>query len=613
MVTIPRYTGSLGSAPIRSSRRITTGTAGSDALMNLGKTLTDGLSAFTEQKIAMTAKLRDQEIKNRHLLAGAETNQWIEDTKQRFNERNDYEMFQSIYNKDFEKHKKEILKKHFTVGDVVDEVAWNSYQADLATLGVTGKVEINSIASKKRNHKTITAYETSTSSELRGIQNAATETIAVAKYKSWFYNTFKPAQDNFVFANYELQSSLDTVKNAINEKKALFSISGDGKIPVYTNAYGEEAIDAAKVASELSDPTFEYTDIDNNTVSVNDPTRRSLIKKYQDIAIAQKNNDSLEKTKIATADETGFTNEIIKMKNGKADPSILDRIQTNKTLDSAQKEGLVNFYQNMIANDQSSDLSDTNQGKSMYVVLDSMVGSGAINYDNPKEMKLIQDAYIKNLLDQSTFDKLNNKALEVQTDKGKYIQDRLNRASVALARELGKTDIVEQMARIASSTIMTEEDKVFALSSLIGDDPDGVIIFEMQNNLEQIIREAYDKGMNIDNFIFNRKSPEYVIDNLVEVYNDRKFEQVKNRDEQMAKGLLESYGDFIGFGQDFRIRPTEYLNTLNYEVPTELKARDGETITEYFTRIEDLENVKGSKFGITYLPDTLDVSSLKLE
>jgi len=613
MVTIPRYTGSLGSAPIRSSRRITTGTAGSDALMNLGKTLTDGLSAFTEQKIAMTAKLRDTEIKSKHLLAAAETNQWIEDTKQRLEQRNDYEMFQSMYDKEFEAHKKEIAKKHFTVGDVRDDVAWNSYQADLATLGVDGKVEINAIANRKRNHKTITAYETSTTSYYNAIQNSKTETVAISKYKEWFYNVYTPSVESSVFAGYEMSKSLDTIKTSINEKLALFSVSENGKTPVYTNAYGKEAIDAGLVAAKLSDPEFTYEDVDGKEVAIGNEDRQDLIKKYQNIATSQTNNDNLEKAKKSEKSENEFTDRIIKMKNGGSNPNILSEIANDANLNSAQKEGLVNFYNSMLANDQTTDLSDTTEGKNMYIVLDSMVASGAINYDKPKEMKLIQDAYVKNLIDQSSFDKLNNKALEVQTDKGKYIQDRLNRASVALARELGKTDMVEQLSKIASNTVMSEQERAFALSSLIGDDPDGVIIFEMQNNLEQIIRGAYDKGMNIDNFIFNRKSPEYVIDNLVEVYKERKFENIKTRDEEAAKSLLQSYGDFIGFGQDFRIRPTEYLKSFDYEVPTELKAKDGETITEYFTRIESLKGVKGSKFGITYLPDTVDVSSLILE
>lgn len=75
MVVIPRYQSSLGSAPIRSGRRITTGTGAASGLAELGKTISEGLNSYSEQKIALTAKLRDQEIINKSLLADAEAKQ----------------------------------------------------------------------------------------------------------------------------------------------------------------------------------------------------------------------------------------------------------------------------------------------------------------------------------------------------------------------------------------------------------------------------------------------------------------------------------------------------------------------------------------------------------
>ena len=109
MVTIPRYEGSLGSAPIRSGRNLSTGISGATSFTEFGQNLAEGLNSFNKTKIELTAKIRDQEIRNRGLLAGAEFSNWLTDTQERYAKRDDYEMFGSLYEKDLEKIKKSIF------------------------------------------------------------------------------------------------------------------------------------------------------------------------------------------------------------------------------------------------------------------------------------------------------------------------------------------------------------------------------------------------------------------------------------------------------------------------------------------------------------------------
>ena len=289
MVRIPRYEGSLGTSPIRSGRNIRTGTSGANALMNLGKEIQQNLNQFGEQRIALQQKIRDQEIRNKGLLAQAETNQWIEDQKQRFEARDDYEMYGSLYDKDVEVWRKELKKKHFTLNGVVDEIAWNAHLADMSTQFVTGKIEINKIAKKKFNHTTITAYETTTSDAIRNIGNATSVAQAQSLYRTYeaIYNEHK---DNDIFEPAAINKSFENVKKRTNEQLALFAI-GNGTLPTYQNEFGDTTLNAREIASTLGDENFTFTDVDGNSVPITSELRQELITNYTTLATTQSQND----------------------------------------------------------------------------------------------------------------------------------------------------------------------------------------------------------------------------------------------------------------------------------------------------------------------------------
>jgi len=104
----------------------------------------------------------------------------------------------------------------------------------------------------------------------------------------------------------------------------------------------------------------------------------------------------------------------------------------------------------------------------------------------------------------------------------------------------------------------------------------------------------------------NVASENYIVDDIIEVYENKKFDAIQSAADEEAQLLLKEK-EYLGFGDnEFRIKPKLYLNTLNATIPTEYAAKDGETIEEYVDRV----GIISTPFGIQYFPDTVDVSSL---
>tara|TARA_R100000995_G_C3484650_1_gene126457 strand:+ start:10656 stop:12500 length:1845 start_codon:yes stop_codon:yes gene_type:complete len=603
MVRIPRYEGSLGSSPIRSGRNIRTGTSGANALMNLGKEIQQNLNQFGEQKIALQQKIRDQEIRNKGLLAQAETNQWIEDEKQRYEARDDYEMFGSLYEKDVEVWRKELKKKHFTLNGVVDEIAWNAHLADMSTQFVTGKIEVNKIAKKKFNHKTITAYETTTSDAIRNIGNSTTVAQAQSFYRT-YEATYLDYKNNEIFDPDTLNTAYENVKKRTNEQLALFAI-GNGTLPTYQNEFGDTTLNAREIASQLGDKNFNFTDVDGNSVPITSQFRQDLITNYTTLANTQSQNDEAERNRLANADNSTLTNKIIDMKkNNKLEENYIDDVRDSNAT-PARKDQLVDDYLALQTN-MDQPYVDTQAGRNTEVVLNNLIDSGAISYNDPNEMALISNAYIQNLIDQETYNSMQDKAENVAREKGKIYVKKTIAAARTIAKRLGNQNLFELMEEIQQDTETAPEDRMNSMMALLDSNADHLLIYEAVNNMNEIVEGAVKKGIPIDDLLTNVASENYIVDEIIEVYENKKFDAIQSAADEEAQLLLKDK-KYLGFGEnEFRIKPKLYLNTLNATIPTEYAAIDGETIEEYVNRV----GVISTPFGIQYFPDTVDVSSL---
>ena len=537
------------------------------------------------------------------MLAQAETNQWIEDQKQRFEARDDYEMYGSLYEKDVEVWRKELKKKHFTLNGVVDEIAWNAHLADMSTQFVTGKIEINKIAKKKFNHTTITAYETTTSDAIRNIGNATTVAHAQSLYRTYeaIYNEHK---DNEIFEPAEINKSFENVKKRTNEQLALFAV-GNGTLPTYVNEFGDTTLNAREIASTLGDEDFTFTDVDGNSVPITSELRQELITNYTTLANTQSQNDTAERNRLADADNSTLTNELIDFKQSKKlDENYIDRVR-DSDLTPARKDQLVNDYLALQTN-MDQPYVDTQAGRNTEVVLNNLIDSGAISYNDPEEMALISNAYIQNLIDQETYNSMLNRAENVQREKGKIYVKKTIAAARTIAKRLGNQDLFQLMEEIQQDTGTAPADRMTSMMALLDSNADHLLIYEAVNNMNEIVEGAVKEGIPIDDLLTNVASDNYIVDDIIEVYENKKFEAIESAAEQEAQEMLKEK-EYLGFGDnEFRIKPALYLNTLNATIPTEYAARDGETIEEYVDRV----GVISTPFGIQYFPDTVDVSSL---
>ena len=510
-------------------------------------------------------------------------------------------MFGSLYEKDLEKIKKLIKKKHFMIGKDYDEIAWNAYQADLAVASVTGKIEINKIATKKFNYNTILAYEQDTNNTITQIANATSNASAKSIYSTWFNGTHSQSVQNEIFENVKMAENLLKVKTMVNEQLMLTSINKDGMKPIYTNSFGDQLIDASAV------------DIDGNSVSINNPDRQALISSYQTKANAQKTNDNNERNRLELQSKDKFTDAYIVMaKNKKINSNYLDSVKNDPYLSPAAKQTFTENYMQLeksLATD-AIDYTETEAGRNTYITLKSLVDTGAINYNNNDEMQLLHNAFINNYIDKTNYDSLVDKAEEVQTTRGQIITKKLNNATKAVARTLGQDSFLDQFQEIAQNNTLQPDEARNAMMALLDSNADFILIFEMANNLEEIVSQAEKEGVNIDNLLSNPAHPSYVIADIVKVYQEEKLNKDRILTTQESDNLIKQYGNFIGLGNEFRIKPSAYIKSLDYKIPDELVAKENETISEYTKRVG--RNVQ-DRFGVKYYPSTLDVSSLAFD
>jgi hypothetical protein len=596
MVTIPRYTGSLGSAPIRSSRRITTGTAGSDALMNLGKTLTDGLSAFTEQKIAMTAKLRDQEIRNKGLLAGTDMSQWIEDTKQRYSDRDDYPMFQSMYNKDYETQKNFIKKKHFTYNGVLDEVAWNAYQSDLAVSGVTGKIEINKIYNQKRNKETELAFQGNLEVISRDINNATSPAKISELYQriNAFYSDYE--RESIFDTQVLATSKTTTLNNLLNKSMILQTYSEEG-LPTYINPDGKSAFDWGAIAARLQDPNVKITNLQGQNIDATNPLRESLAKDLQQRDQIQKNSDSVRLNYLQKKDLEQVNEALadsLQKNTVSQDRDVLVDLVQRSNLTEDNKVNKIELIDRHARGEETAKISKNSaqteqEGKENFIKTEVLVNSGI--FDTEEEINIIKEMAFDGAFGNEDWGKLVDKAIELADERNSWKKDLYKQGITNLLKSMGVKNVDPQSPLLALTggidAIMTKDDAV-----------NGIKRFDF-NNLQSAAVREFDRllisgekaGFSYDSMLVDIESPNYLPTKIAKIYTQNMNEAMQ---EEFNSQILsyEDVGDTrVFYAEKYFVDPKDYTasglvsNNVNVDVPPR---NEGETVADYIDRIRPM-------------------------
>jgi len=355
MVTVPRYTGSLGRDPIRSGRTLKTGTAGAEALMQLGSTLSNELLAYNERKIEIEKQFRETEIKNKGLRAYADTQAAILSAEDYLRTQSDYKTFDSEYKKRWKRNTDRIVKDHFTSNGVFDEYAFRQYEANHGNLAyVDGLQKVNNLINERRIAETITSFDTATKVGLESLDRSKTKFELETNYKILTeelnaYNGILSAD-----AVIETKNNIEATAN----RKILLLQSGGGTLPTMTDPLGNQRTDWGLMFDNLNNKIGEYTDINGNVLTVDSDAYQSTLDFLKEQSVNQqwriateieRNNNDLFETNYKKVLNEGLTvSEINKLSFSKDGEGV--------RLKQSLSDLAMNKYQGLIPNESDVDI-----------------------------------------------------------------------------------------------------------------------------------------------------------------------------------------------------------------------------------------------------------------
>jgi hypothetical protein len=278
MVTVPRYTGSLGRDPIRSGRTLKTGTAGADALMKLGNTLSNELFAYNERKIEIDRRLRDQEITDKGLIASADTQTALASFEEYAKTVDDYNLLSPEYEKRWKRNTDRIVKNHFTSNGVFDEYAYKQYEAKYGNfLYVDGLQRTNSIKYEKRVNQTKNAFNTLVNT---GIDSFNNSTSAVGLSSA--YTTVSNEIDSYrnILPAENIIEAKNLIEQAANRKTVLIQAGYDLPENSYIDPFGEVKKDYIQIYENLQ--KGEFLNSDGKPFDKSDPVFKALLDEMND-------------------------------------------------------------------------------------------------------------------------------------------------------------------------------------------------------------------------------------------------------------------------------------------------------------------------------------------
>ena len=592
---IPRYTGNVGSAPIQSGRTLTTGTGSAQGMVNLGQSMLDAVSTFAAQKVAHTAKMRDQEILDLSTMSEGESMMAANDFNFSLETRKDYKNFLPEYDTLWDKHTKKLKKDKFTNNGVFDEIAWNRYLPNHQKTFMEGKVNVQAAISKARNAQSVTAYNTNFNQTEVKLETATSTAQVVGNWNDWKNNTFTNYKGLATFDQGTLDTGYDALFKKANTQMMLMQSGEDGKTPIYQNPNGKTVTDWSKVAERAADPTVTMVDVEGNKLTVDDPARKEFISNAIALSNEQEGFDQSQRTENMRTDNNNFNNRLIGIYRGNVDDNFLKDLEDNNTIDGPTKKTLASAYSTAVnARNEGKPYYDTIEGKKTESLVTAMVLSGMIDTEEEKStiIKLAADGMIS----PDTARSLTSDIEKYQKDKNNHKLIMYRNAVKTVMKAAGAPpDVLSQMDMLES---LSEADLMTQISSIMGSNmtPNA---YKAVNNLTLLIAEGEKKGLTMNDMLMNPKSPAYLMNDLVQVYTDKAKEENIRNFELKAKGTNAYIMEDAKFG-NYKIDPVGWANYVesqggtaqNIQVPPR---EENEPINTYLLRLQKFNNKQAAE------------------
>lgn len=591
MVVIPRYESTLSSAPINSGRRLTTGLSGANSLVNFGQQLSNDLNVYATQKIEIAARQRDREIENMSLLSASENKLFIDNKVKEYESRVDYKTFRTDYEKSVEKHIKDIKKKHFTVDNVFDEIAFKRYEPLMYADLVEGSVKVNTVYTQKFNYETITVHNQSVEDYYDKINQLNSINAIRGHYKFFNTNVMDSAFNNNIFEPDGLNTQNQKIIDETNKKLILLQ-TGGGKMPTRKNINGETVIDYRQAALVLSQEDFEYVDIDGNVIKSQDSLVQSVLENYESRATAQENNDKVAKELFQNKNNNKFNTDILNMRtDGKIDDNFPDAVRdaVNKEQISGDAgKNLLDSYNTFLEEKIEGKVEswETEEGEKYEDYVNLLLFNGEI--DSQSEWDNLIVAAVASGLLENDITKINNK--KNLYDENKQARAEANKNAIESAENLIKRSFgVDDTTRLVFRQQGVQE----GFEVVKNANPNELISYRAINNLNELVIAGLKKNIPIQEMLSDRTSSNYIIEDLITLYktdlNNLKETEFANLATGQIQGFFNSENNNL---ESIKIDPNAWISTRGRNVPLKLENEGPE---DYVTRLQ--EYFKSTDFG----------------
>ena len=567
---IPRYDNK--GISLQSNRSLTTGTAASNAVANLGKNVFDNVTKLAAQKVSHTAKLRQIEIetdKNNALSLLAENTTKFLDS---LNDNDNYLAKPSWAYGEWEKQSK---KWESDIKGSLDDVTWKRTEAAYRMHIVeTGSKLENEYVNKQLVVNGFKSLETMNSTHMDKV-NTATHSKQILGYWEMYKHDIK-AYDKLLLGETAYADNYKDIEAKTNSAYVMYQAT-EGLITF--SPKGERQVNWEAVEARLRNKETKILDI--NGKQMNREELESFIKDIDARKTAQLSSHDTERTELARDDDKQFTLEFIDIQNGKNNPdataSFIERIK-NSNMTTEQKES----HSKAFFTWQSKGIKpwETTLGKNSSTMANILIGHGLI--DTETERSFLSSLFAQGLIKPDEYRTLNNLIDENIKKKNQHKKPLFNNALKMISKELGDPELSSLLQNLKSGGTVDFEALLMNAS---------YETYEALNYFSLVLAEGEKRGFSYTEMLMDKTSKNYIMGDMMEFLkasHDNKITSSEwNSSEAMQRLFPTKSWEEIS-SQPYHVARDLWFRNKSPDIkdlPVPVK-KDGESLTAYLARTQ---------------------------
>jgi hypothetical protein len=566
---IPRRNDTQG-INLQSNRSLTTGTAASTAVANLGKNVFDNVTKLAAQKTAHIAKLRQIEIetdKNNALsLLASDTSEFLLS----LNDNDNYLAKPSSAFGEWEKKTKEWEKKY---KGSLDEVTWKrteaEYRMHLVEVGM--KLE-NDYVNKQIVINGFKSLETLNSTHMQKV-NEADHPKQILAHWEMYKNSIK-AYDKILLGETAYADNYTKMEKSTNDAYVMYQAT-EGLITF--SPKGERQVNWEGVEARLRNKETKIKDI--NGKELNREQLEPFIKDVDNRKTNQLSSHETERTELARDDDKQFTLEFIDIQNGKNDPNVtatfIERIK-NSNMTTQQKEA----HSKAFFTWQSKGIKpwETTLGKNSSTMANILIGHGLI--DTETERSFLSNLFAQGLIKPDEYRTLNNLIDENIKKKNQHKNPLFNNAIRMISKELGDPELFNLLQNLKSGGTVDFEALLMNSS---------YETYEALNYFRLVLGEGEKQGFSYTEMLMDKTSKNYIMGDMMEFL--KASHDGKITSDELTQNMLKNFPNIEA--EDLYNKPYHVARDLWFrnkapdikDLPVPVR-KDDESITAYLSRTQ---------------------------